>query len=220
MTKPIFCFDIDGTLISTKGAGFRSFKKAAESIFDRRIDWKQISMAGRLDPSIFREALKLMQIEYLDSHWEAFRQKYLECFREELNDTSQWVVFEGVFPLLEELTARGFKTILLTGNIREGAQIKLDAVKLSRYFDFDGSIFGDAGEEHRDELAYEFREKYNSSSAVVIGDTPADIRVGKIIGGVSAAVATGMHSLEELGRHEPEILLSSLKDFPLENYNH
>ena len=46
----------------------------------------------------------------------------------------------------------------------------------------------------------------------VIGDTPADIECGKAIGARAIAVATGRYTPEELARHHPYALFSSLAD--------
>ena len=46
----------------------------------------------------------------------------------------------------------------------------------------------------------------------VIGDTPADIACGQAIGARAIAVATGRYTPEELARHHPYALFSSLAD--------
>jgi len=46
----------------------------------------------------------------------------------------------------------------------------------------------------------------------VIGDTPADITCGQGIGARAIAVATGRYTPEELARHHPYALFSSLAD--------
>lgn len=213
--KFIFCFDIDGTLLSTNGAGTRSFQKATEHLFKGQVPWGSISMAGRLDPSIFNEILKHLGIEFTESLWLTFKACYLEYFAKESSHTQNWVVYPGVRELLDDLRAKDQYMILITGNIIEGARFKLDQLGLSDYFDWEKSIFGDHGRHQRSELAYAYLEQFNSEYfPVVIGDTPEDIKVGKILKGLSVAVATGTHTIEQLKPHDPSYLLSNLRDFP------
>ena len=73
MKQPIFCFDIDGTLLSTGGAGSRSMKRAVETLFQQKIDWKSVVMAGQLDPSIYRQILLKLDLPYKEKQWEEFK---------------------------------------------------------------------------------------------------------------------------------------------------
>ncbi len=211
----IYCFDIDGTLLSTKGAGGRSFKKAIIKIFKKEPMWKTIPMAGRLDPAIFKDIVHQIGETFSEDVWTHFKNQYLDYLKIEAEDTSNWTVFSGVKKVLEDLKSTNRYMVLLTGNIKEGAFIKLNSIGLDTYFDWDNSVFGDEGREKRDELAYVFKEKHqNGKIPVVIGDTPADVKVGKLVNGLSVAVATGMHTLEELKNDEPDYLLESLSEFP------
>lgn len=212
----IFCFDIDGTLLSTNGAGSRSFKRATHALLKKEPQWEKISMAGRLDPAIFKDIVTDIGESFSESLWTKFKTIYIQYFQEELLNIKKWIVFEGVRETLEILQSKKIPAILITGNIKSGAYLKLKAVNLEEYFNWENSIFGDDGRENREELAYIYKNRFDSSkTAVVVGDTPYDIKVGKIIGGISVAVATGLHSLSELENHTPQILLKSLKDFPL-----
>lgn len=210
--KKIYCFDIDGTLLSTHRAGSRSFKKAIVDMYAQEPDWKSISMAGRLDPGIFKEILFKIGRAYTHQDWENFKEKYLNYLIQESADISKWVVFPGVRETLEKLKNQRERMILLTGNIREGARVKLETVGLAHYFDWEGSVFGCEGQDSRDDLATVYQSKHPAATLpVVIGDTPADIRIGRLLSGVSVAVATGMHSVEELSAHNPDKVLMRLE---------
>lgn len=50
--------------------------------------------------------------------------------------------------------------------------------------------------------------------AIVIGDTPQDIRSAQGAGAVSVAVATGKFTREELAQHRPAFVLSTLGELP------
>lgn len=220
MKQPIFCFDIDGTLLSTGGAGSRSIKKAVNTLFQKEIDWKSIVMAGQLDPSIYRQILLKLDLPYKEKQWEEFLNLYLSFLEEEKHNVSSWVVFDGVLETLKILSQNKAKMILITGNIKKGAWVKLYSCHLHAFFDWDNSIFGDDGKESRDELAFAYLKKHKDFLPIIIGDTPHDIRVGELTGGMSIAVCTGMHSKEELSLHNPHYNLLSLKEFPWHEWPH
>jgi phosphoglycolate phosphatase-like HAD superfamily hydrolase len=105
----------------------------------------------------------------------------------------------------------------LTGNIRDGARIKLSHYGLYHYFRLGG--FGD--EHHdRDDVAREvLRELQGALADVldldrvwVIGDTPFDVQCARAIGARAAAVATGWHTRDELAPSEPDLLFEDLSD--------
>ncbi len=214
--KKILCFDIDGTLISTGGAGGRSFKKAIKSLFENQPQWAKINFAGMIDPSIFKNILNNIGETYSFDIWNIFKKKYLSFLKAEVKNTDSWIIFDGVIDLLEKIKNRGIKPILMTGNIKEGAFLKLNSIKLDHYFDWEKSIFGEDGKEKRDDLAIAFQKKHGAKGfPIVIGDTPADIKVGKLAGGLSIAVATGIHTHEELKKSSPDYLIENMKNFPL-----
>ena len=47
---------------------------------------------------------------------------------------------------------------------------------------------------------------------LVIGDTPLDVQCARAIGARVVAVATGVHSYDELAATEPDVLLANLAD--------
>jgi phosphoglycolate phosphatase len=127
-------------------------------------------------------------------------------------------VLPGIAALLELLSARQDTALgLLTGNIREGARLKLGHYGLFHHFSF-----GAYGDQHlqRDDVARDAMQIIEGfgNGAVdrervwVIGDTPLDIRCARCIGARCLAVATGWHSLEVLEKEGPDLLLADLAD--------
>jgi phosphoglycolate phosphatase-like HAD superfamily hydrolase len=106
---------------------------------------------------------------------------------------------------------------LLTGNLREGAQIKLQHFGLERYFSFGG--FGDVHPD-RDDVAQSALDAARAAldgqsgdeQIWVFGDTPLDIRCARAIGARVLAVNTGVDSRDELERACPDVLLDDLSD--------
>jgi phosphoglycolate phosphatase-like HAD superfamily hydrolase len=210
-------FDIDGTLISSGGAGKAALEAALASEFavGRSID--RISLSGRTDRAIIRDLFDLHVIDDTPDNWRRLRDAYLRHLPECLA-SHQGRVLPGIAELLACLHGRPDVALgLLTGNIRAGARAKLGHFGLYDYFDFGG--FGD---EHfdRDDVAREalaeVRRGTNGSVPPeriwVIGDTPLDIRCARAIGARAVAVATGWHTPDELEQHGPDLLLTDLSD--------
>jgi len=111
----------------------------------------------------------------------------------------------GVHALLNRLEAEpGVVLGLLTGNLAEGAALKLRAAGLDPERFPVGAFGSDAAD--RAELppiAARRAERFfgrvpGGSEVVIIGDTPADISCGRCIGARAVAVATGGYSVSDL----------------------
>jgi phosphoglycolate phosphatase len=55
-------------------------------------------------------------------------------------------------------------------------------------------------------------EDVAAEEILVIGDTPLDVECARAIGARVVAVATGVHSREELAATSPDLLLDDLSD--------
>jgi phosphoglycolate phosphatase-like HAD superfamily hydrolase len=111
---------------------------------------------------------------------------------------------------------------LLTGNVREGARIKLQHYNLWEMFAF-GAFADD--EEDRDRIAAVARQRggerlgrpLRGEEILVVGDTPLDIRCARAIEARALAVATGTFSVEELLRHAPDWAVPDLSRIPVQD---
>jgi phosphoglycolate phosphatase-like HAD superfamily hydrolase len=111
----------------------------------------------------------------------------------------------GVPELLDRLDAEpGVVLGLLTGNVAEGAALKLRSAGLDPARFRVGAYGSDSGS--RSDLppiAAERARPYfgrtpSGPEVVIIGDTPADVACGSCIGARSVAVATGGYSVSDL----------------------
>jgi phosphoglycolate phosphatase-like HAD superfamily hydrolase len=210
-------FDIDGTLIHTRGAGMAALREGLRAAFGVADPTDQVAVHGRTDRGITRDLFRHHGIEDLPEHWERFREAYLHVLPFTLA-ARPGEILPGIVSLMEMLAARDDIAVgLLTGNTRAGARIKLAHYGLDRYFDFGG--FGDDHLE-RDDVAREALEaaRGRSNGSVdlervwVIGDTPTDVSCGRTIGARVIAVATGNHSRNELAAARPDHLFDNFAD--------
>jgi phosphoglycolate phosphatase len=210
-------FDIDGTLISSGGAGKAALEQAlAEEFGIARITAK-LELSGRTDRAICRDLFRYHVLDDTPENWQRLIGSYLRHLPSCLEHKGGRVL-PGISALLEGLRGREDVLVgLLTGNIRAGAKVKLGHFGLYDHFPFGG--FGD---EHfdRDDVAREALEAVrchrNGSAAAdsiwVIGDTPLDIRCARAIGARAVAVATGWHAVAELEACQPDLLFTDLSD--------
>ncbi len=212
-------FDIDGTLLSSGGAGQAAMEAALESTFGITAPTEGISVAGRTDRAIVSDLMRFHAVEDSEANWSRFVDAYLERLPHELA-SREGLILPGVEELLAELSRRESLTLgLLTGNFQRGAELKLDHYQLREYFSAGG--FGDHHFD-RDDVAKvalaDVREKLSLSSDVevwVIGDTPADVKCGRAINATVVAVATGLHSIDDLEACDPDFLCEDFADVEL-----
>lgn len=212
-------FDIDGTLLSSGGAGQAAMEAALESTFGITAPTEGIAVAGRTDRAIVTDLLQFHDVEASDANWSLFVDAYLGRLPYELA-SRDGLILPGVEDLLAELHCRDSLTMgLLTGNFRRGAELKLNHYELSKYFS--GGGFGD---DHfgRDDVAKaalaDVRGKHDIPSGAdvwVIGDTPADVQCGRAIHATVVAVATGLYSIDDLEACDPDFLCEDFADVEL-----
>ena len=212
------CFlDIDGTLVSTGGAGQAAFVVTLDKDFGiHDATSSGVSFAGRSDRAIAMDLFALYDLEPTEETWQRFRAAYVGRLAEVL-PAYKGHVLPGVVPLLTTFAERGDTALgLLTGNVQQAARHKLVHYGLWDWFPFGG--FGD---EHTDRCdiaaaALAAGRRHLGGAAhrelVVIGDTPNDIRCARSIGARSVAVPTGNTSIDVLRAAEPDVLVETLED--------
>ena len=214
-------FDIDGTLLWSDGAGRRAMERALTSVFGSAGE-TGYRYDGKTDRQIVRELMRGAGHEdaRIDGGMERLVALYLEGLRGELVDGTRNVrVLPGVPELLDALEARDDVVLgLLTGNLADGAAVKLGAAGID-FARFRVGAFG-SDHEHRPELPAvaqaRARERLGlevqGERVVIIGDTPADIECGRGIGARAIAVATGRYGVDELRAHAPAAVFEDLAD--------
>lgn len=210
-------FDIDGTLMDSGGAGTRSVYKAFKQVLGIEHETDGISMAGKTDPQILREMLKLHGVEDNNGIIPKLTKAYLDNLSVEITNASKHLK-PGVVSILVKLSAiRKYELGLLTGNVEQGAMIKLSSLGIMDYFKF--GAFG-SDDENRVNLmpiaVKRFKELKGQdipySDCVVIGDTPRDVQCAKPHGARVIAIATGPFNKNQLSDAGADMVLSDMTD--------
>ena len=210
-------FDIDGTLMSTGGAGTRSMNLAFEELFSIPDAFRGISMAGKTDPQIIKEGLRKHGLDAENGNLGLFSSSYVAHLRTEIQNPDRHLK-PGIRDSLELLSRREDAFLgLLTGNIEAGARIKLEAFELNVYFPF--GAFG-SDDEDRNRLLPVAVERFRLlqgtpvayRDCVIIGDTPKDVECAKVYGAFAVAVATGPYVYDALVASGADVVLRDISE--------
>ncbi|MBN8597660.1 MAG: HAD hydrolase-like protein [Planctomycetes bacterium] len=203
----LFLFDIDGTLLSTVGAGMRCMEAAGKEVFGEGCHTGGVQFAGRLDPLIMREMLANAGLPPSRENIAAFRAAYERRMLETFQTPGLGRSMPGVHELLKRLDAEfGVTMGLLTGNFEKTGLLKVRACGIDTAR-FQVSAWGDDSphdppeRNHLPPVAVErYRKKLgrDPSRVVIIGDTPYDVACAKAHGHIAVGVGTGKFSREAL----------------------
>lgn len=222
--RKLVLFDIDGTLIRCGKAPRRAIMESMTRVYGSAGNIDGYSFSGRTDSQIVFD-LMVAQVgnpdEVLNGLQDALS-GYVQNLDQYLRPEDV-TVLDGVPILLEELSGQPNVVVgLLTGNVEEGARIKLSRAGLDRFFYNGREPVGAFGSDHMDrnelppvavERAYRrYGKKFSKKDIVIIGDSPHDVTCGRAVGARSIAVATGWHSVQELLRYDPDFALENLSD--------
>ena len=218
----LFLFDVDGTLVTARGAGRRAVTRALVSVFGTAGPIERYEFSGKTDPQIVSELMGAAGLgsEAIAARLPAFYARYLKVLDAEIGDGTRVAVMPGIKELIERLADHRAATVgLLTGNIEAGARIKLAPTGLWEYFRVGAYGSDDADRSRLPAVAARRAEvlvggPLAPENVVIIGDTPLDIGCARAFGAVAVAVATGWHRAEQLAEFEPDLLFSDLSDVP------
>ena len=217
----VVLFDIDGTLLSSDGAGRTAMEAALHAVFGTRGP-TGYRYDGKTDPLIVRESMRHAGLDdaTIEAGMAEVIARYLEGLSVALQDPARLArTLPGVPALVEAVHAADDLMLgLLTGNVVEGATRKLDAVGLAPARFVVGAFGSD--HEHRPALAPVAQARAEARLGrsipgdrfVIIGDTPADLTCGRGIGARAIGVATGGYRRAELEGYEAFALVDDLAD--------
>lgn len=214
-SRRLYLFDIDGTLITSGGAGSGAMREAFAAIWRRADGFSNIEFSGRTDRWLFRQAHAGSGFEV--SAFDADLRRFKRAYRRRLHQTLRSCdgrVLPGVVELLDHLTGDGDATLALgTGNFRSTAAVKLGYYNLAHYFRAGG--FGDSTDDRAELIAIARRSAERiggrHGSVFVIGDTVHDVAAARANNFVAVAVATGIASAEALAAAGADLVLPTLE---------
>ena len=219
--KKLVLFDLDGTLVNAGGAGRTSLRKAIKELYGVVPEFDHSLISGRTDLDNFSIVYSLIKKgkKPTAAEMKKMKAKYLEILPTEVHAVvrcKKYDLIPGVEKFLKMLAKD--KDVILglgTGNLEEGAKIKLEPSKLASYFTVGG--YGEDGQTREEMLQAavkraekKFKTKLEPDQVYVIGDTHRDICAAKNCGFHSAVLTNGFGDAQKIQRAAAEL---ETKDF-------
>jgi phosphoglycolate phosphatase-like HAD superfamily hydrolase len=218
----VYLLDVDGTLVNAGGAGRRAFERAVgDHLGPLDGALAGLRLDGMTDRLIVRESLRLLGRPFDDAFCDALLDRYVQHLHEEILGPG-YAVLPGVVGVLEALHAREALVALCTGNVAEGARLKLARGGLDAFFEWGASAvcgFAADGEDRIHVVASALRRagerlgrRVAPAEALVVGDTPRDVEAAHAVGIPVLGVATGRYAVDELRRAGADHVVPTLED--------
>ena len=219
--KKVVLFDIDGTLLISRGIGREAKRRAMQECFGQTGDLDSHIFGGKTDWGILADLLAPHGHSASDigRHMPAYEAAMARHMRE-ISGAYTADPCPHAMELVQSLRGRDDTLIgLVTGNTSMTAAIKLEMAGYAP----DWFVIGAYGNESpdRDDLTRLARQRagehlgrdLNGAELIVIGDTPADIQAARAIDAVAVAVCTGYAERDSLIGCDPDFLLADLSAF-------
>ncbi len=217
----LILLDVDGTLVHCGGAGRRSLERALRDACGRPDgDLTGLRLDGSTDRLIVRHAMELLGHPFTEVGCDGALARYLGILPEELV-TASYRVLPGVVEALEALRRRSVPYGLCTGNVMEGARLKLRRGALDGYFEWGPEAvggFAQDGEVRACLVEAALRRAaarhgpIEPREALVVGDTPLDVAAARDAGCATLGVATGRYRAEELAACGADHVVETLEE--------
>lgn len=215
--RVLVLWDIDHTLIESRGVGRAVYRRAFRVATGRELDAYAI-VAGRTEQVIAAELLRLNGFE---PHSVAVRTLIAALVSEFESAKSELAIVGRALPgaaATLKLLADDPRICqsVLTGNVRSLAKLKLETFGLDLNLDLDIGAYGD-DHENRANLVYIAQRRattrgvtFEAHNTVLIGDTLYDVQAAKGAGARVIAVATGECTFDELHAAGADAVLPDL----------
>lgn len=209
MTRVLYLFDIDGTLLHAHGSGRGAFDATFAERHGVADASRGIRYGGKTDPAIFDEIFAArIGREPTDGERDAFLDAYVPKLRALLAEAGVEVI-AGVTDALAFLQGKAVLGVA-TGNIRAGADAKLEAAGLHGNFVLGG--YGCDSKIRAELVAKAIERAGKVDEVIVVGDTIHDISAARACGATVVAVATGADPADALAH--ADAVFPDLRDLP------
>jgi phosphoglycolate phosphatase-like HAD superfamily hydrolase len=211
---PIVLFDLDGTVLTPIGAGpgpgRTAIDRAVHELFGVAGATEGVRLSGNTDRGIARALLIKLGIDEARHAHEIDRilAAYVRHFEEVLKGRKYRTIGD-VAGTTRALNAMGACVGLATGNVRDGARMKMTSAGVVECFDLDKGGYGCDAEHRPDVLrvAVERCGGANAAPVVVVGDTLHDVSAARAIGAKVVGVAMNETARRELHDHGANVVV-------------
>ena len=211
-------FDIDGTLLTTGGAGAASWRLAFDELYGIPADIGKFTDAGMTDPEVGRKTFEaVLNRKPERKEFTRLLERRLHYLHQTVAESKDYRVLAGVDDLLPKLIDDGYLLGLVTGNVEAAARIKLHRAQLNRFFSFGGygSDSTDRGELTKIALkraTLVYGEPVSAAEALAVGDTPHDVEAAHAAGIACVGVGSHNFTVEQLRDAGADYAIASLTE--------
>lgn len=221
LPRTLVLWDVDHTLIENGGVSKETYALAFELLTGTSPTVKPAT-DGRTDFQIMHELLIANSVnteQYVGIA--QFEDVLIEAMKIKAPELPQrGHVLSGVVEALKILASVPAVTqSVLTGNIAHNAMAKLEPFALDSWVDLDVGGYGSDDivraklvDVARRKVQKKYEITFDSSSTVLIGDTPLDVKAARDGGARVIAVATGIYGTEVLERAGADATLDNVED--------
>ncbi len=199
----VVLFDLDGTVLTFEGSppgpGRTALERAMLELYAREGATAGIRVAGGTDRALARAMLLRAGLSDDDSTISRVLSSYVGHLEAVLR-TRRYRPIGDVAWAVGALRARGATVGAATGNLLEGARLKLGSAGLAHAFDLSLGAYADDAEP-RAEIVKLAAKRCGATAAtrlVVVGDTRYDVEAGRAAGARVVGVAASDEAREEL----------------------
>jgi phosphoglycolate phosphatase len=218
----LFLFDIDGTLVTARGAGRLAIGHALAATYGTAGALEAYDFRGKTDQRIVWDLMRGAGLDdaRIAAGLSACFAAYVADLERLIGDGARVTIMPGVGELVRALAARGDAVVgLLTGNIEPGARVKLRPTGLWPLFRVGAFGSDDMDRRRLPAIACERAHRLTGrrfafEEVTIIGDTPLDVDCARACGAVAVAVATGFHPAEDLKACAPDLFFADFADVP------
>jgi HAD superfamily hydrolase (TIGR01509 family) len=203
-------FDLDGTLVDSRGA----YREAAEMAFASVGEGK---VEARIVTEIPRRLEENLPIEDLiiGGNVERFKEIYLRAYYRATAEKTR--PFPNVAATLERLSFNALLAVTTRRNVPE-AEVRRELTKfgLAKFFRKIITSQDTLKPKPSPEALIKCAEHFGvrMKDCAVVGDSVIDVRAGKNAGAHTVAVLTGIFTREELEREKPDLILQDVNELP------
>ncbi len=212
-------WDMDHTLVATRGISGELFGRAFREVTG--VEMKQYAGTdGMTDAVAFRETAKAHELSVGRGDFDRFAVALAELhlLRGPAIHERGHALPGAAAALSGVASLPGVRQTIVTGNVRGAAEVKLRVLGLESQIDWSIGAYGEDGDEPAELVrtalgrAARSGQELPASEAVLIGDTPSDVKAGIASGVRVVAVASGRSDESELRAAGAESVLPGLDD--------
>lgn len=220
VSRTLVLWDIDHTLVDIGGLGREIYAAVFSEVTGHPLE-RVADMTGRTDRAIVTDTLRLHGIEATEDTVTAFANAVASAFATRDGEIRiRGRALPGAKEALEAIAGTpDVVQSVLTGNMASIAVGKLTAFEMNMFIDFDVGAYGlddvrrpPLVQLARRRAAEKYGAMFDSTSTVLVGDTPHDVRAGHEGGARVVAVATGSSDEKTLRSAGADVVLPDLAD--------